>query len=68
MVGKIALAKYRLLRRLGNGSNAEVFLAQPVHGGRQVVVKRIFPQVAQHPKFRALFEAEVASMSNFHHP
>ena len=69
MLGKIALGKYRLLRRLGNGSNAEVFLAQPVSGGdRQVVVKRIFPHVAQHPKFRQLFEAEVASMSNFHHP
>jgi eukaryotic-like serine/threonine-protein kinase len=68
MEGKTALGKYRLLRRLGAGSNAEVFLAQPPEGARQVVVKRVFPHVAQHPKFRQLFEAEIASMSNFHHP
>jgi len=69
MVGQVALGKYRLLRRLGAGSNAEVFLAQPMKDGeRQVVVKRVFPHVAQNPKFRTLFEAEVASMANFHHP
>jgi serine/threonine protein kinase len=68
MLGKTALAKYRLLRRLGSGSNGEVYLAQPLEGGRQVVVKRIFPHIAQHPRFRALFEAEVASMANFQHP
>ena len=68
MLGKTALGKYRLLRRLGSGSNGEVYLAQPLSGGRQVVVKRIFPHVAQHARFRTLFEAEVASMANFHHP
>jgi serine/threonine protein kinase len=32
------------------------------------VVKRIHDHVVAHPKFRQLFEAEVASMANFSHP
>ncbi|MBN9122740.1 MAG: protein kinase, partial [Planctomycetes bacterium] len=69
MVGKIALGKYRLLRSLGSGSNAEVFLAEPIyHPQYRVVVKRVHDHVVTHPKFRQLFEAEVRSMGNFDHP
>ena len=69
MSDKTALGKYRLIRSLGRGSNAEVFLADPIRGtGPQVVVKRIHDHVVQHPKFRLLFEAEVRSMANFSHP
>ncbi|QJW99818.1 serine/threonine protein kinase [Frigoriglobus tundricola] len=69
MVGKTALGRYRLLRSLGSGSNAEVFLAEPLRGaGDTVVVKRIHDHVVEHPRFRQLFEAEVRSMANFSHP
>lgn len=69
MVGTTALGKYRLLHSLGAGSNAEVFLAQPLkHPDYRVVVKRIHDHVVTHPKFRQLFEAEVRSMANFNHP
>jgi serine/threonine protein kinase len=68
MVGRTALKKYRLLKLLGAGSNAEVFLAQPTGGGAGVVVKRVFEHVAKHPRFRQLFDAEVRSMANFNHP
>lgn len=69
MVGKTALGKYRLLRSLGSGSNAEVFLAEPIQYPQyRVVVKRIHDHVVTHPKFRMLFEAEVRSMANFNHP
>ncbi|MDY3555917.1 serine/threonine-protein kinase [Gemmata sp. JC717] len=69
MVGKTALGKYRLLRSLGAGSNAEVFLAQPLNSpDHRAVVKRVHDHVVTHPKFRQLFEAEVRSMANFHHP
>ncbi len=57
------------LRSLGSGSNAEVFLAEPLQRpADRVVVKRIHDHVVAHPKFRQLFEAEVRSMANFDHP
>ncbi len=68
MVGRTALGKYTLVRPLGAGSNAEVFLAQHARGGPPVVVKRIHHHVTQHPKFRSLFDGEVRSMANFTHP
>ena len=69
MVGKIALGKYRLLRSLGAGSNAEVFLAEVVRSPKEwVVVKRVHDHVVKHAKFQTLFEAEVRSMANFSHP
>ncbi len=69
MLGQVALGKYRLLRPLGRGSNAEVFLAEPIREpGNRVVVKCIHPHVTKHPKFRQLFEAEIQSMANFSHP
>ncbi|MCI0701054.1 MAG: serine/threonine protein kinase [Planctomycetia bacterium] len=69
MVGKVALEKYRVLRSLGSGSNAEVFLAEPLrYPNYRVVVKRIHDHVVGHAKFRTLFEAEVRSMKNFEHP
>ncbi|MBY0459561.1 MAG: serine/threonine protein kinase [Gemmataceae bacterium] len=69
MVGTVALGRYRLLRSLGAGSNAEVFLAEPLDcPDFPVVVKRIHDHVVAHPKFRQLFEAEVRSMADFTHP
>ncbi len=69
MLGKTALGAYRLLRHLGSGSNAAVYLAESLrHPGQKVVVKRIHDHVVTHAKFRALFEAEVRSMANFIHP
>jgi serine/threonine protein kinase len=69
MIGKIALGKYRLQQSLGQGSNGEVFLAEPFQQPTTlVVVKRIHDHVVEHPKFRQLFEAEVRSMARFSHP
>lgn len=68
MVGRTALGKYTLVRPLGAGSNAEVFLAQSARGGPPVVVKKVHEHVTRHPKFRQLFDGEVRSMANFQHP
>ncbi|MGL6096265.1 MAG: serine/threonine-protein kinase, partial [Fimbriiglobus sp.] len=69
LLGKTMLGQYQLLRYLGAGSNADVYLAQ-VGGqpGKQVVVKRIKPHVLQGARFRQFFDAEVSSMTRFKHP
>jgi len=64
----VALGRYRLQRSLGQGSNAEVYLAEPLAGGPVVVVKKIHPHITTHPKFRQMFEAEVQSMARLRHP
>ena len=69
MLGQTALGKYRILRPLGQGSNSEVYLAEPIHDpSARVVVKRIRDHIVEHPKFRQLYEAETRSMAKFSHP
>jgi serine/threonine protein kinase len=69
-LGKVFLGKYRTVRFLGEGSNAEVYLADaPANSRRkQVVVKRIKEEAAAAPRFRQFFNAEVSSMAKFSHP
>ena len=62
-----SLGSYRLLRKLGTGGMAEVFLAaQRMSGGltRPVVIKAILPHLAEDEKFNKMFmrEARVAAM------
>ena len=66
---QLFLGKYRLVRPLGEGSNALVFLAQRADNpGELVVVKRIKDHVLAGPRFRQFFDNEVRSMAHFHHP
>lgn len=69
MIGRTMLGRYRIDRFLGAGSNADVFLAQPLHPPMMpVVVKRIKPHVTTNPRFRQFFDNEVRSMIHFNHP
>jgi len=63
------LGKYETLKFLGEGSNAQVFLARVIRSpDRLVVVKRIKEEAASAPRFRQFFDAEVRSMARFRHP
>jgi serine/threonine protein kinase len=65
----VAMGRYQLVKFLGEGSNAQVYLANDLKDrGRNVVVKRIKEHVLQNPKFRQFFAAEVKSMVKFVHP
>lgn len=65
------LADFEIVRRLGSGGMAEVFLAKK-RGAEQTfklqVVKRILPAHGASPRFRAMFAVEAQLATRLNHP
>jgi tRNA A-37 threonylcarbamoyl transferase component Bud32 len=66
------VANYPILRKLGEGATSEVFLCQDTFRGREVAVKRIFPESLRDPgrgrMFRKLFFTEASLAGKLDHP
>jgi serine/threonine protein kinase len=65
------LGRYRLIRSLGVGGQAEVFQANYSGPGgfeRTVVIKRVLPANCQDPEFLRMFAAEARILGMLHHP
>ena len=66
------VANYPIIRKLGEGATSEVFLCQDPFRGRQVAVKRIFPESLRDPTrgrmFRKLFFTEASLAGKLDHP
>jgi serine/threonine-protein kinase len=65
------LGRYRLIKSLGVGGQAEVFKARYSGPGgfeRTVVVKRILPANCEDPEFLRMFAAEAKILGMLHHP
>jgi tetratricopeptide (TPR) repeat protein len=65
------LGRYRVIRRLGAGGMAEVFLAKSAGAEgieKVLVVKRILPTFARSPKFLAMFVDEAKLAMRLNHP
>ncbi|HEY7956885.1 MAG TPA: protein kinase [Polyangia bacterium] len=63
--------KYQVIRRLGSGGMAEVFLArEPLAQSlsKILVLKKIHPSLAETPQFRQMFEDEAKVAVNLNHP
>ena len=60
--------RYRLLRPLGAGGMASVYLAEDLRLGRRVAVKILHPQFAADPAFVARFDAEARMVAGLSHP
>ncbi|MDX2015401.1 MAG: protein kinase [Myxococcaceae bacterium] len=63
--------KYELLRRLGHGGMAEVYLARqdgPAGFAKQVVLKQVLPQHVDKANFRAMFLDEARLAARLTHP
>lgn len=67
-----SVANYPVIRKLGEGATSEVFLCQDPFRGRQVAVKRIFPESLRDPArgrlFRKLFFTEASLAGKLDHP
>jgi len=65
------LASYDLVRKIAAGGMAEIFLArQWGEGGffRDVVIKRLFPHLAEHSRQLRMFQDEARLLSELAHP
>ncbi len=65
------LGRYRLERRIGQGGMAEVFLARAEGPGgfeKQVVIKRIRPQLVKNERFVEMFLREGRLLAGLDHP
>lgn len=60
--------RYRLVRALGKGGNAEVFAAQHIDLDRQAAVKILSPKVARNERAREQFRREARACSRVQHP
>ncbi|MBX6342429.1 MAG: serine/threonine protein kinase, partial [Thermomicrobiaceae bacterium] len=60
--------RYRLTRRIGEGSFSETYLATDSALGRQVAVKVLREQYARDPRFVARFEREARAAAAVAHP
>ncbi len=68
--GSSFLDRYSLIRQLGAGGMAEIFLARqhgPAGFDRRVALKRILPNLARDPSFVAMFLAEARMAARLSH-
>lgn len=60
--------QYRILRHMARGGMADVYLAEDVDLGRQVVLKVMLPMLAQDAEFVARFRREAQTTARLNHP
>jgi predicted ATPase len=63
--------KYQLIRRIGAGGMAEVFLARTAVAqglSKELVIKKIHPDYARSPRFVSMFVAEASIALGLNHP
>src|SRR5262249_8391312 len=68
MDGKGSLKGYQLRERIGAGSSGVVYRAYQAAVGREVAIKMILPQYANHPDFVRRFEVEAQLIARLEHP
>ncbi len=66
--GSVVDGRYRVLRRLGSGGMADVWLAEDTHLQRQVALKILHRRFAQDREFVQRFQREAESAAGLQHP
>jgi serine/threonine-protein kinase len=60
--------RYRVVRRLGAGGMAEVYLVEDQQLGRRVALKLLYPRLAEDEQFVERFRREASSAAGLQHP
>jgi len=68
MLGQLVLNKYRITRLLDEGGMSKIYLARPIEGGQEVVVKVLKEQFLGHAKTVEHFRREIFISTRFQHP
>src|SRR5262245_51248111 len=68
MVGSLLDGRFRILRKLGEGSMGEVYLAEHVRLHRREALKVLLPQFEPHPAFLSRFRREARAVNRLQHP
>jgi serine/threonine protein kinase len=66
--GSVVDGRYRVLRKIGAGGMADVWLAEDTHLQRQVALKVLHRHFAQDREFVARFQREAESAAGLQHP
>ena len=60
--------RYRILRRIGSGGMADVYLGEDTHLGREVALKVLHRRFAQDQEFVERFRREASAAAGLQHP
>ncbi|MCL4472328.1 MAG: Stk1 family PASTA domain-containing Ser/Thr kinase [Actinobacteria bacterium] len=60
--------RYEIIRRLGSGGMADVYLARDTQLGREVAIKVLYKRYARDEEFVARFRREAQSAAGLNHP
>ncbi|MBK8284188.1 MAG: serine/threonine protein kinase [Ahniella sp.] len=61
-------AGYKVVRQLGRGGMAYVYLAEEAAAGRMVALKLLMEDLLEEPQFQARFEHEAKTIASLEHP
>lgn len=68
LVGRVIGGRYRLLRPVGSGASAHVYVAEDVRLRRRVAIKVLHPALAEDRSFLRRFQAEAQTVAGLRHP
>jgi eukaryotic-like serine/threonine-protein kinase len=66
--GAVVDGRYRVVRRIGSGGMADVYLADDTHLGREIALKVLHRRFAQDAEFVERFRREASAAAGLQHP